>query len=378
MSEISDPKNDFNLNIPRYIDSQEEEDLHDIEAHLLGGIPDKDVNDLGRYWDAFPSLKQILFSPSSRKGYYDLKTEPDKVKKIIFENPDFSKYSNNVGKVITEWKDKHLPYLRKIDAGVKPKTTIAFLSEDLLQRFSIIPLLDRYDVYQCLMNYWKDMMQDDVYQVADDGWKAIISVDEKKKTWSCDLLPKYLVTNKFFQSEQAKIEKPEADRANLKQQIGELEEEHGGEEGLLSEARNDRDKITKTGAVKRLKEIKGDSDYADEQEILEKYVRLSEEESALGKKIKDVEAELDKKLLAKYRVLSPDKIKGLVIEDKWMATIEKEIKTEVERVSQRLSQRIKELAERYERTLSDISGTVSEYEKKVHEHLAKMGFKSSF
>jgi type I restriction enzyme M protein len=221
-------------------------------------------------------------------------------------------------------------------------------------------------------------MQDDVYQIADDGWKAVISMDEKKKTWSCDLLPKYLVINKFTQAEQVKIENLEADQENLKQQISELEEEHGGEEGLLSEAKNDKDKITKAGAQKRLKEIKGDTDYPEEQEILEKYVRLSEKESALGKQVKEAEAELDKKLLAKYRVLLSDDIKGLVIEDKWMTTIEKEIKTEVERVSQRLSQRIKELAERYERTLSDISNTVSEYEQKVQEHLAKMGFKSSF
>lgn len=378
ISEISDPKNDFNLNIPRYIDSQEEEDIHDIEAHLLGGIPDKDVNDLGKYWEAFPSLKQILFSQSTRKGYYDLIPDPNQLKKIIFENPDFAKYSANVDQVIKDWKVKHLPYLRKIDAGVKPKTTIAYLSEDLLQRFSAIPLLDRYDVYQCLMNYWKGTMQDDMYQIADDGWKAVISMDEKKKTWSCDLLPKYLVTNKFFQAEQAKIEKLETARETLKQQIAELEEEHDGEDGSLSEAKNDKDKITKAVAQKRLKEIKGDSDYAEEQEILEKYIRLSEEESALGKKTKDAEAELDKKLLAKYRILSSDDIKGLVIEDKWMTTIEKEIKTEVERVSQRLSQRINELAERYERTLSDISNTVYEYEKKVHEHLSKMGFKNSF
>jgi type I restriction enzyme M protein len=294
MNEISDPKNDFNLNIPRYIDCQEEEDIHDIEAHLLGGIPEKDINDLSKYWDVFPSLKQILFSPSARKGYYNLKTEPDQVKKIIYENPYFSRYSSSVAQVTKEWKEKHLPYLRKIDTGVKPKLTISFLSEDLLHRFSAIPLLDRYDVYQCLMNYWIDTMQDDVYQIADDGWKAVISRDEKKKTWSCDLLPKYLLINKFFQTEQANIEKLETTRENLKQQITELEEEHGGEEGLLSEAKNDKDKITKAGAQKRLKEIKGDTDYVDEQEILGKYVRLSEEETALGKQIKDAEAELDK------------------------------------------------------------------------------------
>jgi type I restriction enzyme M protein len=101
---------------------------------------------------------------------------------------------------------------------------------------------------------------------------------------------------------------------------------------------------------------------------------LSDDETALGKKIKELEISLDKKLLEKYKNLTPDEIKKLVVDDRWMTAIEKEIRTEVERISQKLSQRIKELSERYENTLSEISDKVTEYEKKVQEHLRKMGF----
>jgi type I restriction enzyme M protein len=373
-SEISDPKNEYNLNIPRYIDSQEEEDIHNIEAHLLGGIPDKDVEDLSKYWEAFPSLKQVLFAPSARSGFNDLHVEQAQVKKTIFEHPDFAIYSKKIDVVLKSWREKHLPYLKKTDAGVKPKETIMYLSEDLLQKFSDIPLIDRYDIYQSLLNYWKSTMQDDVYQIADEGWKVVLSMNEKKKTWDCDLLPKYLVINKFFQSEQKHIEKLEADREAIKQQITELEEEHAGEEGMLSEAKNDKDKITKASVQKRMKDIKGDKDYADELELLEKYLKLSDSEAILGKQIKDSDAELDKKLAAKYKTLTTDEIKGLVVDDKWMTTIKTNIKTEVERISQRLSQRIKELAERYENTLSSINKMVLDSENKVTRHLTKMGF----
>jgi type I restriction enzyme M protein len=203
-------------------------------------------------------------------------------------------------------------------------------------------------------------------------------MDEKKKTWTCDLLPKNLVIDKFFQSEQEHIEKLETDRDAIKQQLVELEEEHGGEEGLLADAKNDKDKVTKAGIQKRMKEITGDEDYADELEVLQKFLELSDADAALGKEVKESEVLLDKKLLEKYKNLTQEEIKVLLVDDKWMTTIQQEIKTEVERICQRLSQRIKELSERYENTLSDISGKVSEYETKVKEHLVKMGFDFSF
>ena len=374
-SEISDPKNDYNLNIPRYIDSQEEEDIQSIEAHLLGGIPDKDINDLGKYWKAFPNIKGVLFAASLRTGFSNLIIDHAQIKKTIFEHPDFIKYSTEIEKVLKAWRNQHVPYLKKIEAGVKPKVTIKYLSEDLLLKFSDIPLIDNYDIYQSLMNYWMAIIQDDLYQIAEDGWKAELSLDEKKKTWDCNLLPKQLVIDKYFLSEKNAIENLEVDREAINQQITELEEEHGGEEGLLADAKNDKDKITKAIVQKRLKEIKDDADFADEVGILEKYLQFSDKDAGMVKKIKEAYTDLDKRVISRYKTLTVDEIKNLVVDDKWIITIEKDVKTDVERISQQLTQRIKELAERYEAPIPKITSAVVDLESKVMAHLNKMGFK---
>jgi type I restriction enzyme M protein len=373
-SEISDPKNDNNLNIARYIDSQEEEDIQSIEAHLLGGIPDKDVNDLDKYWKAFPNIKNVLFSSSIRKGFSHLIIDHTQIKKAIFEHPDFVKYSREVDVVLEEWRNKHIPYLKSLELGIKPKVMIRYLSEDLLQKFSEISLIDNYDIYQSLMNYWMTIMQDDLYQISDEGWKTELSLNEKKKTWDCDLLPKQLVIDKFFEPDKRIIEKLEADSEVIKQQLTELVEEHGGEEGLMADAKDDKDKFTKASVQKRIKETKGDTDYTDELGILEKYLQLYEKETVVGKKIKEAYTDLDKKVTSRYKTLTIDEIKNLVVDDKWLTTIEKDVKTEVERIIQGLTLRIKVLAERYQIPLPQMYIAISDLEKEVNEHLKKMKF----
>lgn len=373
-SEISDPKNDYNLNIARFIDSQEEEDIQSIEAHLLGGIPEKDVNDLDSYWKAFPNIKSILFASSLRTGFSKLVIDHTQIRKAIFEHPDFVKYSKEVDVILEAWRNKHVPYLKNMAVGVKPKVTIKYLSEDLLLKFSDVPLIDNYDIYQSLMNYWMAIMQDDLYQISDEGWKAELSLDEKRKTWDCDLLPKQLVIDKFFLSEKNTIEKLESDREAINQQLTELEEEYGGEDGLLTDAKNDKDKITKASVQKRMKEIKDDSDFNDEFEMFEKYLKLSDEETGIGKKIKESYTDLDKKVISRYKTLTIDEIKAIVVDDKWLMTIEKDVKIEVERISQRLSQRIKELAERYETPVPKMTSRIIDLESKVSAHLQRMGF----
>lgn len=373
-SEISDPKNDYNLNIPRYIDSQEEEDIHDIGAHLLGGIPEYDINRLNKYWSAFPNMKNSLFAPSDRDGYYNLKVDPMEIKKTIFDHHDFAEFITKNNAIIENWKNEHVPYLKGLINGIKPKEVIRTISEDLLTKYKNLPLIDEYDVYQTLMTYWAEVMQDDIYQIAEAGWKAEISYDEKQKTWNCDLIPKQLVIDKYFLTEKQSVEKLEEQRDAITQQITELEEEHGGEDGLLADAKNDKDKITKTTAKNRLKEVKGNADYSDEIEVLENYLKLSDEEADLGKKIKAALAALDKKVLARFNTLTTDEIKILVVDDKWMTTIENDIKAEVDRISQRLSQRIKELAERYDTPMPKMENAVCKLESKVNGHLEKMGF----
>lgn len=367
-------RNEYNLNIPRYIDSQEAEDIQDIEAHLLGDIPDRDIDELENYWKVYHSLKNTLFTKSTREGYSTLKIAQEEINHTIFSHPEFISYSQGIYLVFQTWKNKYTPILKSLAMGTKPKQIIKTLSEDILLSFADKNLIDQYDVYQNLMTYWMEMMQDDVYLIAVDGWKVEISrVNGKKDEWDCDLVPKQLVINRYFAAEQKAIEQLETDRDAISRQMEEIEEEHSGEEGLLEEVKTDKGKISKVNVQKRIKEIKKDAE-AEELKILEEYLKLIEKEVDASRKIKDARIALDKKVINKYKTLTEDEVKTLVVDDKWMAVISRDIKSEMERISQRLTSRVKELAERYAAPMPKLKTNVEKLTGKVDVHLQKMGF----
>ncbi|MCR9296716.1 MAG: type I restriction-modification system subunit M, partial [bacterium] len=196
VSEIADPSNDYNLNIPRYIDSSEPEDLHDLEAHLRGGIPNRDIDDLAEYWDVFPSLREVLFQPGDRDGYSEACVEAQQVKPTILAHDEFTAYQQRVSAIFDEWRAAHSERLHGMKVNDLPRQVIHELSEDLLTRFADLPLLSRYDVYQRLMDYWAEVMQDDVYLIAGDGWleaakpRGVIDDKEKKIKETPDLVVK--------------------------------------------------------------------------------------------------------------------------------------------------------------------------------------------
>jgi type I restriction enzyme M protein len=120
-AEIADSKNDYNLNIPRYIDSQEEEDIQDIEAHLLGGISKRDIEALSDYWQVYPTLKQKLFKVADRPGYLKIKISIEEVKACIFDYPEFISYGQEIKAIFEEWQAKNTPLLKAIQPGDQPK-----------------------------------------------------------------------------------------------------------------------------------------------------------------------------------------------------------------------------------------------------------------
>jgi type I restriction enzyme M protein len=291
--------------------------------------------------------------------------------------------------VFEAWKTTNTAFLKTLKAGIKPKQTIHRISEDVLTTYTGKALMDKYDVYQHLMNYWNEVMQDDCYQISVEGWKAELSIIKQTKSatvWDCDLVPKSLVIDRYFLSEKKSIEKLEAQKEELANQLTELEEEHNTEDGYFSEL----DKVNKANVQKRLKEIldakpkrkkqklaiaaEPEGSYG-EQAILEQYLELIEKQTELNKKIKEANADLEKKVIEHYKTLTEIEIKQLVVDDKWMASIERSVKSEMERISQRLTQRIKELAARYETPLPKQTDEVKLLEEKVNKHLEMMGFK---
>ena len=376
MAEIE--ANGFNLNLPRYIDSTEPEDLQDIEAHLKGGIPLRDIDGLSAYWQVFPGVRQALFADAGRPGYCQLRVEPAQIKATIFGHPEFTAFHQTVSELFEAWKHANAERLTGIALGDRPKLLIEALSENLLETFrqqaQVSTLIDPYSVYQHLMDYWAETLQDDAWMVATDGWQALRPDGAKQGQPNTDLIPTALVVARCFAPEQAKLEALEATRDAIGRQMEELEEEHGGDEGLLAEAKNDKGKITAKGVKDRLKAIKADPSAADEKQVLQQYATLADQEATASKQVKDAQRELDAKVAALYARMTQADVQALVVMDKWLATLTQRVQGELDRVSQTLTGRIKQLADRYATPLPQLALEVDALQAKVNEHLKKMGF----
>ena len=394
VAEIAGPANDDNLNIPRYVDSSEPEDLHDLGAHLNGSIPDRDLDALDSYWTVFPSLRPALFEGNGRAGYSAARVDPPQVKATIIRSAEFKSYQQQVAAIFDAWRKTHEPLLLGIEVNALPRTVIHTLSEDLLARFADLALLDRYDVYQRLMDYWDAVMQDDVYLIAAAGWaeavkpRGIIEDKEKKiketadlaikrKKYKTDLIPPALIVARWFAVEQAAIEKLQGAQESAARELEEFVEEHsssgGGEDGLLADAANDRGRVTSAAVKQRLKTIRGEPENDEERAILTRCLTLIEAESKAGKAVKEAQAAMDRAVLARYATLTEAEIKTLVVEDKWCAGIRAAIDDEVQRLTQRLARRVQELEERYARPLPALEHEVEVFSAKVERHLKRMG-----
>ncbi|MDP1550504.1 MAG: type I restriction-modification system subunit M [Nitrosomonas sp.] len=372
--------NDFNLNLPRYIDSTSPEDLQDIEAHLKGGIPNADIDGLAAYWQVFPNVRRELFGPltnaAERPGYSQPRVEAGQVKAAIFGHPEFTAFNQTVTVLFATWKAANTPLLTGIRIGDRPKLLIETLAENLLKTFrshdAIASLIDPYGVYQHLMDYWAETMQDDAWMIVSDGWQAL--QDGKP---NIDLIPPALVVARYFAAEQTVLSQQEAGRDAISRRMEEMDEEHGGEDGLLNDAKNDKGKITRASVKDRLKAIQAvriEPVEAQEHDVLTQYLDLIEQEAAAGKALKDAQKALDTQVAAQYAKLTEAEIKTLVVEDKWLAALAASVQGELDRVSQALTGRIRQLTERYASPLPRLAEEVETLAARVDEHLKKMGF----
>ena len=384
-------KNEYNLNIPRYVDTQEPEDIQDIDAHLKGGIPNTDINALATYWQVCPSLKSTLFE-LFRDGYSNLSVPAEEVRKTIFSHSEFNKFRKSVMETFGAWRKAATPNLKAISTSNHPKAVIQKIGGSILAAFSDIDLLDRYDIYQCLMTYWEETMQDDTHILTTDGWNAgndIIRLETKTKSGKNKgkkkhikgfyglegrLIPIPLTIKIHFKAEQSKLDELISRLEQIAAEKQDIEEQQGDSEGHLSEAYGKGEKIAKGEINRRIKEIERDPDLADELRVLEQYMAFFEKEADTKKAIKDVEKDLEQKVLSKYPTFTPEEIKVFVVEGKWMDELEKRVASEVYRLSQKLAGRVEELAERYRDTLPKIVQELETLTAKTDEHLKKMGF----
>jgi type I restriction enzyme M protein len=260
--------------------------------------------------------------------------------------------------VFAGWRDTHLARLKGIAVGDKPKQLIWDISEDLLARFKSVPLIDGYDVYQHLMNYWSEVMQDDVYVIAQDGWSAARQIRELvknaeakftetpdltlgRKKLKAELIPPTLIVARFFADEKAKLEALETKAKEAARAIEELDEEHSGEDGLPAEAKTEKGTLTAKSVKDRIRDIRHDRDMAEELAMLRGCLTLINIEKTASDAVKEAQTALDEATVKRYAKLTGEEAKHLIVEDKWLAWLANDASSEVDRVSQELADRVK-------------------------------------
>ncbi len=388
LDEIVDPKNDYNLSIPRYIDSSEPEDIQDLHGHLHGGISERDLDALSDYWDAFPSLRGVLFKPH-RPGYVDLATDTNQVQSVILESDEFRIFSATVRQQVADWFDAHRASLAATNRDTRPTELISCLGDDLLNRFQATPLLDPYDVYEQLLTYWHESMHDDVALIMAEGWdraaRPRLAIEDKERNLSeapdlvigsgkqaakykMDLVSPCLIVDRYFAEEARHVDQLNINVDGATRAIEEYTEEHAVEEGLLAGAVED-DKITKGLASARLKEAKHEGTDPEEVAALHHLISLYDSEADAKKAAKNARAALDAATLRKYSDLTETEVKRLVLDDKWQETISSRIESELQSLIHALVGRIRELGERYRFTLQEIDERLAKLNSQVGNHL---------
>ena len=361
---------------------------------MNGGIPKRDVDALMHYWDVFTDTREALFKQNGISDYLFARVQSDHVKSTLMDSVEYLKYSQMVEGALATWKQKYKRYLKSLEQNCKPKDVIREISEDILATFLCIPLIDEYNVYQSLMNYWSEVMQDDVYLISGEGWKdaakirpiidekdkrinekpdIVIGSGKKAQKFKAELIPPILIVQNFYADEKQAIVELEAQREAVAQEIKELTERDSSEEGFLEDAMNGKGKLTITILKNHIKKLDSDEHLENEMVVLHQAQKLLDNESALASKIKSLQMELDKDTIAHYSKLDVDEIKELVVTSKWFVQISNDVAAEVERVIHALSNRVRELEERYAHPMPEITKQVSEYSERVEKHLKKMG-----
>lgn len=480
---------DYNLNIPRYIDSSEAEDLHDLSAHLSGGIPNADIEALDGYWQVFPTLRKTLFK-DEREGYSQALVKAAKVKTTILDHAEFKQFAEKALSLYEQWKAGATLTDITIDTGSEtesPKDIIHRVSGSLLHAYTDAPLLNRYDMYQIIMDYWADVMQDDVYFITQDGWLSGNSIRElvvkkgvklketpdliiNKAKYKAELIPPTLIVKRFFAKEEAEVDAKQAILEASEQKLESLLEEHGGDEAALSgiltkadankslqdfyevawsnidkvtsqnyiinkksiteseesladlakepvfnKALNAKSKLTLKGIKEVLEKVDGDDkhhlvtylekdkqlkaekknnnllikagidlvdssiegenegSFFEEIKLIHQFILLVDKVATSKKAVRESQEKLDKLVFEQYPKLTEAEIKTLIVDDKWLATLQANVVAEIERVTQQLANRVKTLEERYAEPLPALTQSVELLSANVDEYLKKMG-----
>lgn len=363
-------ENDYNLNIPRYVDSSEKPESWDIYASMFGGVPKSELDDLNEYWEAFPTLKDEIFEYINNE-YVQLKT--DDVKKVIKMHSDVQEFADNYNGAFNNFADYLYDELKKSMEGANVSKEESVLSNDIFRRLKGIPLIDAYEAYQILDDSWSKISVDlEILQT--EGFEAARQVDPnmvvKKKNgkdtevqdgYVGHVLPFELVQSVMLSSSLAEI-KDDEDR------ISQISSEYEEKLDSLSEEDKGKGYVNEDGTAFVWAEVKKAIKSGDEEpeitELLKTVIKLNDEEKKLKKKIKDNTAALHIKTKETIEKLSNDEVYSLLYQ-KWVVPLVDAIIGLPDKTIDSFVSKLEKLAKKYESTMSEVESEIEETEKEL-------------
>lgn len=373
-------QNDYNLNIPRYVDSSEQEETWDIYASMFGGIPPGELQRLSLYWDAMPGLREILFL-RQENGYYQLKAEDYEL--LISSSEPFQKFKEQYVKAFEGFYNLLKDQLVDNWSTVEINSQLNRLSDEVFKRLEPVPLVDPYNLYQKLFDAWKGIAGDLEILQGDKsnnqevvGLLAAKTVDplyvikksngkevEKQEGWKGRIFPFELVQKLYLNEEIKKIDQLKETTRALESEQEEIFD-NLTEEDKESEAVNEEGTGFDTKTVAKLvKEIKG----TDADEFQKKLIRVNKIQSeikSLNKKIKDGTNELANKTKERIESLTDEEVLFL-LEKKWLGPIDEAIQQVPQEYLDNLVSSIDRLKSKYETTLVSLDTEIDKTEKEL-------------
>ena len=371
LSEIADPKNDFNLNIPRYIDSSEPEDIQDLHAHLHGGIPERDIDALQRLLGRLPAAARQLFKPN-RPGYLDLAVDIDRRaaghprlagvpevrrrgprshRRVVRHAPSELSLPSTAD-TKPERADRHdrRRLARALQAGAAARRVRRLRAAH--------DLLAQHHARRRLPRHARRLGRRSQAAPGDRGQgpQALRGPRPRDRSWQEDdqvqdgPRPARPLVARYFADEQARVDELNAEAEAATQAVEEYVEEHGGEEGLLADAMDD-DKIKQGARHGTTTEVKRERSRSRRDRGARSRRQALRREAAAKKAAKDAQAALDEHTLKKYGDLTEADVQALVLDDKWAATIRDRVAGEANALTLDLVARIQQLGERYAETV---------------------------
>lgn len=373
--------NEYNLNIPRYVDSSEKEESYDIYASMFGGVPNEEINELNEYWHAFPGLKEALFTKNN-DAYSNLAA--DDIAAAVTGSKSVQKFAKNFTEAFNTFDEAVQARLLKKCQTLNIAQEETAIADDIFARLEKIPIVDRYEAYQILDDTWA-VTSADIEMIQTEGIDAVRKVDplmvmkkvkgvdqEVQDGWKGHIIPFELVQKTILKDEASKLESKQNELDEVQSGYSEILDSLSEEEKSCDTVNDDASAFVNAAVVKAAKQYRADMKAGtvyDKDSYEAKIISVDEllaKEKNLKKEISTMQDSLTALTKKTIENLSKEQV-TMLLKEKWINPLESKLLSLSDSIISTLCDKIKALSEKYKDTFSSVEAEIASTSKELSD-----------